>query len=192
MLVSCQAISFHPETYGSLSCRCFTLKQMIQCTHGFKTSACTCHTHTHVFVHTHVHACTHTHRGPIQLSGVSVASWSTCEHPTRWSLQRALGLASMGGSSQLCMSDTSLETRPRRAAWCILFAIANCGLHTASNVSKQSLFTLWKPSVVLFRLAIVASTMVFCRLCCAEVKQNHSNSLFSPPLKIDLLGRLSR
>ena len=103
MLVSCQ--------YRSLSCRCSTLRQMIQCTHGFKTSACTCHTHTHthVFVHTHVHACTRTHRGPIQLSRVSEASWSTCEHPTRWSLQRALGLASMGGSSQLCMSDTSLE-----------------------------------------------------------------------------------
>ena len=41
--------------------------------------------------------------------------------------------------------------------------------------------------------SMMAPTMVVCRLCCAEVKQNHSISLFSPPsLKLDLPGRLSR
>ena len=40
---------------------------------------------------------------------------------------------------------------------------------------------------------MMAPAMVVCRLCCAEVKQNHSISLFSPPfLKLDLPGRLSR
>ena len=35
--------------------------------------------------------------------------------------------------------------------------------------------------------------MVVCRLCCAEVRQNNSILLFSPPsLKIDLPARLSR
>ena len=35
--------------------------------------------------------------------------------------------------------------------------------------------------------------MVVCWLCCAEVKQNHPFSLFSPPsLKVYLPGRLSR
>ena len=51
MLVSCQ--------YRSLSCRCSTLRQMIQCTHGFKTSACICHTHTHTRVRAHTYSCTH-------------------------------------------------------------------------------------------------------------------------------------
>ena len=38
-----------------------------------------------------------------------------------------------------------------------------------------------------------ASAMVVCRLCCAEVKQNHSVPLFTPSsLKLDLPGRLSR
>ena len=41
--------------------------------------------------------------------------------------------------------------------------------------------------------SMMASAMVVCRLCCAEVKQNHSISLLSPPsLKLDLPGRLSR
>ena len=43
-----------------------------------------------------------------------------------------------------------------------------------------------------YRVHIV-STMVVCRLCCAEVRQNHSVSLRSPPsLKTDLPARLSR
>ena len=39
----------------------------------------------------------------------------------------------------------------------------------------------------------MASMMVVCRLCCAEVKQNHSVSLFSSPsIKMDLPQRLSK